>query len=43
MLSHIARLSVDPKNRIIIHSHATNTLAMNYVHKLDEKKFIRSH
>lgn len=39
LMSHISRLSVDPDNRVIIHSHPTNTLAMNYVHELDEKKF----
>ncbi len=39
MMSHIARLKVDSENRVIIHSHPTNTLAMNYVHELDEKKF----
>ena len=39
MMSHIARLKVDPENRVVIHSHPTNTLAMNYVHELDEKKF----
>lgn len=38
LMSHIARLSVDPENRVVIHSHPTNTLAMNYVHELDEKK-----
>ena len=39
LMSHIARLSVDPENRVIMHSHPTHTLAMNYVHELDEKKF----
>ncbi len=39
LMSHMARLSVDPENRVIMHSHPTNTLAMNYVHELDEKKF----
>ena len=39
MMSHIARLSVDPENRVVMHSHPTNTLAMNFVHELDEKKF----
>lgn len=39
MMSHIARLGKDPKNRVVIHSHPTNLLAMNYVHELDEKKF----
>ena len=42
MMSHMARLSVDPENRVIMHSHPTNTLAMNYVHELDEKKFTHS-
>ncbi len=39
MMSHMARLSVDPENRVVMHSHPTNTLAMNFVHELDEKKF----
>lgn len=39
LMSHMARLKVDPENRVIMHSHPTNTLAMNYVHELDEKKF----
>lgn len=39
LMSHISRLSVDPENRVVIHSHPTNTLAMNYIHELDEKKF----
>ena len=39
LMSHMARLSVDPENRVVIHSHPTYTLAMNFVHELDEKKF----
>ena len=39
MMSHMARLSFDPENRVVMHSHPTNTLAMNFVHELDEKKF----
>lgn len=39
LMSHMARLSVDPENRVIMHTHPTYTLAMNYVHELDEKKF----
>lgn len=38
LMSHISRLSVDPENRVVMHSHPTHTLAMNYVHELDEKK-----
>lgn len=42
LMSHIARLSVDPDNRVVLHSHPTNILAMNFVHKLDEKAFTRT-
>jgi rhamnulose-1-phosphate aldolase len=38
LMSHMARLSVDPANRVVMHCHPTHTLAMNYVHELDEKK-----
>ena len=39
LMSHMARLKADPDNRVVIHTHPTHTLAMNYVHELDEKKF----
>ena len=39
LMSHMARLSVDPGNRVVMHCHPTYTLAMNYAHELDEKKF----
>ena len=39
LMSHIARLSVDPQNRVVMHTHPTYTLAMNFVHELDEKQF----
>ena len=42
MMSHIARLKADPKNRVVMHSHPTYTLAMNFVHPLDEKSFTHS-
>ena len=38
LMSHMARLAVDPENRVIMHCHPTHTLAMNYIHELDEKK-----
>ena len=38
LMSHMARLGVDPENRVVMHCHPTYTLAMNYVHELDEKK-----
>ena len=36
LMSHISRLSKNPENRVIMHSHPTNTLAMTYVHELSE-------
>ena len=39
LMSHIARLKVAPDNRVIMHCHPTYTLAMNYVHELEEKSF----
>ena len=39
MMSHVARLSVDPENRVVMHCHPTNTLAMNYIHPLDDRSF----
>ncbi len=42
MMSHAARLSVNPANRVIMHCHPTNILAMTYVHTLDEREFTRT-
>lgn len=42
MMSHIERLKVDPDNRVVMHSHPTNLLAMTYVHSLDEIEFTRT-
>ena len=39
LMSHQARLKVDPENRVVLHCHPTNILAMTYVHELDAKKF----
>lgn len=39
LMSHIARLSVDPANRVVMHCHPTNLLAMTYVHPLDTVSF----
>ncbi len=38
MMSHMVRLRVDPENRVVMHTHPTNLLAMNYIHELDEAK-----
>ena len=42
MMSHEARLSADPENRVIMHCHPDNLLAMTYVHSLDEREFTRT-
>ncbi len=39
MMSHMARLGVDPEHRIIMHTHPTYTVAMNTVCSTDEKEF----
>lgn len=42
LMSHIARLAVNPKNRIVMHCHATHLLAMTFTHELDERLFTRT-
>ncbi len=42
LMSHAARLTVDPENRVVMHCHPGNLLAMTYVHTLDEKAFTRT-
>ena len=42
MMSHVARLGVDPANRVVMHCHPANLLAMTYVHDLNERLFTRT-
>ena len=42
MMSHVARLKVDPANRVVMHCHPANLLAMTYVHDLNEIAFTRT-
>lgn len=42
LMSHIARLEVDPKHKIVLHSHPTNTIAMTLIHDLSERAFTRT-
>lgn len=42
LMSHIARLSVNPSNRIIMHCHPDYTLAMTQVHEMDERSLTRT-
>ncbi len=42
MMSHAARLRIDPENRVVMHCHPNNLIAMTYVHPLDEREFTRT-
>lgn len=42
LMSHMARLKQDKNNRVVMHCHPTNTLAMTHVHKLTDKDFTRT-
>jgi rhamnulose-1-phosphate aldolase len=42
MMSHVERLKVDPENRVVMHCHPANLLAMTYVHSLNEREFTRT-
>ena len=42
MMSHAARLAVDPENRVVMHCHPNNLIAMTFVHSLDEREFTRT-
>ncbi len=42
MMSHAARLKVNPENRVVMHCHPANLLAMTYIHTLDEREFTRT-
>ncbi|OJG17779.1 rhamnulose-1-phosphate aldolase [Enterococcus avium] len=41
-MSHIARLAVDPENRVIMHCHATHLLAMTFSHEITSKAITRT-
>ncbi|OBZ18270.1 rhamnulose-1-phosphate aldolase [Bacillus sp. FJAT-27264] len=41
-MSHIERLKVDPSHRVVLHTHATNVIAMTFTHDLDERKFTKT-
>ena len=42
LMTHMARLVVDPEHRVVMHCHPTHILAMTYVHELEEKAFTRT-
>ncbi|MEF2965719.1 rhamnulose-1-phosphate aldolase [Paenibacillus sp. M1] len=41
-MSHMERLKADPSHRIVLHTHATNVIAMTFTHDLDELKFTKT-
>lgn len=41
-MSHIERLKVDKTHRVVLHTHATNVIAMTFTHELDEAKFTKT-
>lgn len=41
-MGHIERLKVDPNQKVVIHCHPTNIIAMTFTHSLDEKEFTRT-
>ncbi len=42
LMSHAARLAVNDANRVVMHCHPANLLAMTYVYDLDERAFTRT-
>lgn len=42
LMSHVERLKINPANRVVMHCHPANLLAMTYVHDLDERAFTRT-
>lgn len=42
LMNHIQRLKVDKNHRVIMHCHATHTIAMTFSHELDEKLFTKT-
>ena len=42
LMNHMERLKVDPTHRVIMHCHPVNTIAMTFVHSIDEKEFTKT-
>ena len=42
LMGHISRLAADAENRVVMHSHPTNLIAMTCVHELDSREFTRT-
>lgn len=42
LMAHIARLKLDSKQRVVMHCHLTNLIAMSFTQPLDEKYFSKT-
>lgn len=42
LMSHIERLKLDPKHRIVMHTHPANIIAMTFIHELNDRAFTRT-
>jgi rhamnulose-1-phosphate aldolase len=42
LLTHQERLRQDQAHKVVIHTHATNIMAMTFVHELNDRSFTRS-
>ena len=42
LMGHTARLKADPNHKVIMHTHATNTIVMSTMSNLDERAFTSS-
>lgn len=42
LATHAVKLEINPKHRMVLHAHATHTLAMSFTHDLDEKLFSKT-
>jgi rhamnulose-1-phosphate aldolase len=41
LMGHTIRMKLNPNQRVIMHCHPTNLIAMTYTQKLDEREFTR--
>lgn len=42
LMTHVERLKLDPKQRVVLHCHPTNVMAMTMVEPLDEIEFTKT-
>ena len=42
LMSHMARLRVDPRHRVVLHTHPQNIMAMTFIHPIDDREFTRT-